>query len=103
MAGMRGLQCVFHVVAYRPVNRPASSLIARLMRILCCMLRLPWFVCVAYTSGNITNIGIEPWYVKVYFMFFSFNIRANGAYSVWHDVCSIQEPCHYYYILSTTT
>ena len=39
---------------------------------------LPWFVCVTYTSGNITNIGIEPWYVKVYFMFFSIKYRATS-------------------------
>ena len=38
MVGMRGLQCVFHDVTYRPVNRPLSSLIARLMRILCLMM-----------------------------------------------------------------
>ena len=34
-------------------------------------------VSVAYTSGNITNIGIEPLDVKDYFMFFSINIRAT--------------------------
>jgi len=38
---------------------------------------LPWFVCVAYTSGNIINIAHRQPFVKGFFMFFSFKYRAN--------------------------
>jgi len=38
---------------------------------------LPWFVCVAYTSGNIIKIANRQPFVKGFFMFFSFKYRAN--------------------------
>jgi hypothetical protein len=38
---------------------------------------LPWFVCVACTSGNIIKIANRQPFVKGFFMFFSIKYRAN--------------------------